>query len=116
MALELHIPACKSFPAQPYHLPQLEQPLRIQIEGPLVSVEKLLPGTEWQLKWPRQPYLQPTGVELAKIVYRVIYGQDVRSDVVGDMVVRDEYLGWVTVNPRPLTYVLLISLDLGTSS
>lgn len=103
MALELHIPACKSSPAHPSHPPRLEQPLRIQVEGPLVPIEKLLPGIEWQLIWPRQAHLQPASAELAKIAYRVIYGQDVRPDVVGDMVVRDEYLGWVMVGPRPWT-------------
>ncbi|KFH42619.1 hypothetical protein ACRE_066320 [Hapsidospora chrysogenum ATCC 11550] len=38
---------------------------------------------------------QPAGPELAKLAYKAIYGQDVRPSVENDLVVRDEYLGWV---------------------
>ncbi|OTB16994.1 hypothetical protein K445DRAFT_316515 [Daldinia sp. EC12] len=38
---------------------------------------------------------QPAGPALARLTYQQIYGRDVRTDVDGDMVVRDEYLGWV---------------------
>jgi hypothetical protein len=38
---------------------------------------------------------QPAAPELAKLTYRSIYGQDVRPEVIGDVIVRDEYLGWV---------------------
>ncbi|RMJ06855.1 hypothetical protein CDV36_013534 [Fusarium kuroshium] len=105
MALDLHIPPCIHSPAQPRYPPPLEQPLRIQIEGPLVSIEKLLPGVEWQLEGPCRPSLQPTGPELARVAFRTIYGQDVRPDVDGDIVVRDEYLGWVMEDPKPWTRI-----------
>lgn len=42
---------------------------------------------------------QPAGPELARLAYREIYGQDVRPEVAGDVVVRDEYLGWVIEKP-----------------
>ncbi|GAB1312194.1 SnoaL-like domain-containing protein [Madurella fahalii] len=72
MAFELHIPPCISNPAHPLHPPPPEKPLRIQIEGP------------------------PAGPEIAKLVYRTVYGRDARPELANDMVVRDEYLGWVT--------------------
>ncbi|KAI1141371.1 hypothetical protein F5Y05DRAFT_259054 [Hypoxylon sp. FL0543] len=104
MALELHIPPCISTPAHPFHLPPVDKPLRIQIEGPLVSVQKLLPGITWHTDIRFHVFPQPAGPELAKLTYEKIYGQKVRSDVAGDMVVRDEYLGWV-MEERPITRI-----------
>jgi hypothetical protein len=37
---------------------------------------------------------------LANLTYETIYGHPVRPDVEGDLVVRDEYLGWV-IEARP---------------
>ncbi|KAM5347066.1 hypothetical protein ACJ41O_010071 [Fusarium nematophilum] len=105
MALDLHIPPCIRSPAHPRHPPPLEQPLRIQIEGPLVSIEKLLPGVRWQLDGPSRPSVQPAGPELARVAFRALYGQDARPDVDGNMIVRDEYLGWVMEDPRPWTKI-----------
>ncbi|OTA59739.1 hypothetical protein K449DRAFT_385073 [Hypoxylon sp. EC38] len=45
----------------------------------------------------------PAGPELAKLIYQKIYGREVRSEIAGDMVVRDEYLGWVM--ERPITRI-----------
>jgi hypothetical protein len=94
MAFELHIPPCIATPAHPLHSPPPEQPLRIQIEGPLVSIQKLLPDIPWRTEV-APVFPQPAGPELAKLAYRKIYGREIRPEVVGDMVVRDEYLGWV---------------------
>ena len=77
--------------------------MRIQIEGPLVSIQKLIPQATWQLDNLTLPFLQPSGRELAKVAYRAIYGCEAREDVVNDMIVRDEYLGWL--QSPPLRYV-----------
>lgn len=36
---------------------------------------------------------QPAGPALARLTYQKIYGQDVRRDIAGDMVIQDKYLG-----------------------
>lgn len=105
MALNLHIPPCMRSAAEPRHPPPVDQPLRIQIEGPLSSINKLLPGVEWQLEGVFRPSLQPAGQELARVAFRTIYGHDIRPEIDGDMVVRDEYLGWVQEDARPWRYV-----------
>ncbi|KAI1117910.1 hypothetical protein F5Y14DRAFT_400405 [Nemania sp. NC0429] len=43
----------------------------------------------------------PGGTGLAKLAYRALYGTDVRSEIARDMVVRDQYLGWVNEGKRP---------------
>ncbi|OTA91911.1 hypothetical protein M434DRAFT_75445 [Hypoxylon sp. CO27-5] len=103
MALELHIPPCISSPAHPFHPPPLDQPLRIQIEGPLASIQKLFPGISWHANIMPSAFPHPAGPELAKLTYQKIYGREVRSEIAGDMVVRDEYLGWVM--ERPITRI-----------
>ncbi|EHK26114.1 uncharacterized protein TRIVIDRAFT_218286 [Trichoderma virens Gv29-8] len=103
MALELYIPPCIRTPAHPFHLPPWKKPLRICIEGPLVSVQKLLPDVQWHVSDSRfLVFPQPAGPELAKLTYRALYGREVSSQITGDMVVRDEYLGWVMKDRRPL--------------
>ncbi|KID97583.1 hypothetical protein MAJ_06455, partial [Metarhizium majus ARSEF 297] len=93
MALELHIPPCIRTPSHPRHPPQFAIPLRIQIEGPLTSIQKLFPEVHWNLEDPDFP--QPVGPMLARLAYQVIYGGQDRADVANDLIVRDEYLGWV---------------------
>ncbi|PNH53256.1 hypothetical protein VD0002_g2371 [Verticillium dahliae] len=101
MAPELYIPSCIREPAHPFHPPPLGKPLRIQIEGPLVSVKKLLPDTPWHVSYILTSFPQIAGPLLAKLTFEKIYGHPVRPDVEGDLVVRDEYLGWVReVRPR----------------
>lgn len=95
MGYELYIPPCIHDPAHPLHPPPLEKPLRISIEGPLPAIEKLLPSITWHTDLRNVVFPQPAAHELAKMTYRAIYGQDVRPEVPGDMIVRDEYLGWV---------------------
>jgi hypothetical protein len=101
MALELYIPSCIRTPTHPLHHPPLDKALRIQIEGPLVSIQKLLPQIPWHVDCVPTVFPQPAGPELAKLAYRTIFGRDVRPEVCGDIVVRDEYLGWVR-EARPL--------------
>lgn len=96
MAFELHIPPCICTPAHPFHPPPLEKPLRIQIDGPLVAIERLLPGISWHTDPLSPVFPQRAGPELAELAYRAIYKRNVRPEFVDDLVVRDEYLGWVT--------------------
>ncbi|KAG8169257.1 hypothetical protein KVR01_000002 [Diaporthe batatas] len=103
MGYELCIPACVCDPAHPYHPPPLDKPLRIQIDGPLVAIEKLLPSASWHTNPLALVFPQPAAPDLAKLAYRAIYGHDVRPDVIGDAIVRDEYLGWV--NEKPLNKI-----------
>lgn len=95
MALPLHIPRCVHTPAGQYHLPPPDQPLRIQIEGPLVAIQRLLPHTPWLLDPLDQQFPQPAGPELARLTYQAMYGRDFRPEIPGDLVVQDEYLGWM---------------------
>lgn len=69
--------------------------MRVQIDGPLVSIQKLLPDVPWHVDVCKPIFPQPAGPELARVAYRAIYGQDVRPQIADDLVVRDEYLGWV---------------------
>jgi len=99
MAFVLYIPERNGeCPCSP-HRPELQKALRIQIEGPLSSIDKLLPGTTWKTNIDSTVFPQPAGLELAKLTYQKLYGQDVRSEIPGDMIVRDEYLGWVVEEP-----------------
>lgn len=95
MGYELYIPPCIHDPPHPLHPPPLDKPLRISIEGPLPAIEKLLPSRTWPNDPSKVVFPQPAANDLAKMTYRAIYGQDVRPEVAGDIIVRDEYLGWV---------------------
>jgi hypothetical protein len=102
MALDLDILPCISNPAHHLHPPPSEQSLRIQIEGPLVSIQKLLPKIPWHTDITAHVFPQPVAIELAKLAYRKVYGRDIRPEVAGDLVVRDEYLGWVMEEGIPI--------------
>ncbi|KAK1948817.1 hypothetical protein LY78DRAFT_595120 [Colletotrichum sublineola] len=98
MALELYIPPCILDPPYDLHPPPPERPLRIQIEGPLVSIEKLFPAVQWKIPLSNtSEYFQPAGPMLAALTYKHLYGReaDDRADASGDLVIRDEYLGWI---------------------
>ncbi|OTB01979.1 hypothetical protein M426DRAFT_265280 [Hypoxylon sp. CI-4A] len=86
MALELHIPRCIHSTPHFLHPPPLEKPLRIQIEGPSISMERLFPGIEWRTNPLSLKFPQLAGPELARITYQKLYGRKVRPEVVGDMV------------------------------
>ncbi|KJK90304.1 hypothetical protein H633G_05834 [Metarhizium anisopliae BRIP 53284] len=94
MALPLYIPKCIQSPAHCFHPPPLEKPVRIHIEGPLVSIQKLLPEVSWHVDAQEKKF-QQAGAKLAELTYRTIYGHDVRLYVENDLIIRDEYLGWV---------------------
>lgn len=96
MGYELHIPPCVSNPAHPFHPPPLEKPLRIQIEGPKVAIQKLFPSILWHTDPLALVFPQLASHELARMTYQAVYGRDARPEVATDVVVRDEYLGWVT--------------------
>ncbi|KAH7376240.1 hypothetical protein B0T11DRAFT_271886 [Plectosphaerella cucumerina] len=94
--LELYIPPCILDAAHVWHSPPVDKPLRIQIEGPAVSIEKLLPDVPWSLGRWLPPFPQFPGPELAKLTYRVLYGQEPflgpSESTAPDLAVRDEYL------------------------
>jgi hypothetical protein len=94
-ALPLYIPPCVTKPSHPFHLPPVEQPLRIHIEGPLLALRKLLPGVSWHVANYSPDFPMSGGPKLAELAFQQIYHRKVRHDVAGDMVVRDEYMGWV---------------------
>ncbi|GIK05190.1 hypothetical protein Aspvir_009293 [Aspergillus viridinutans] len=95
MALPLYIPRCIHTPASQCHLPPPDKPLRIQIEGPLIAIQRLLPHIPWRLDPLDRTFPQPAGPELARLTYQKVYGRDISPEVPGDLVVRDEYLGWM---------------------
>lgn len=47
--LRLSIPPCTLNPSHQNHFPTLDKPLRVQIEGPLTAIQKLLGDVEWSL-------------------------------------------------------------------
>ncbi|TGJ87561.1 hypothetical protein E0Z10_g1178 [Xylaria hypoxylon] len=91
MALELYIPPCIHTPAHALHLPPLERPLRIQIDGPLTSIQKLVPDASWDIEAYAPDFPMPGGIALAKLVYRALY----KTDAPSDMAIRYQYLGWI---------------------
>ncbi|KAJ3562433.1 hypothetical protein NPX13_g8568 [Xylaria arbuscula] len=101
MALELYIPPCIRSPIHPHHPPPPDKPLRIQIEGPLVAVERLFPNIQWHVEGIKPEFPQPAGLKLAELTYSLLYGRKPSPDIQGDLVVRNEYLDWL-VHPRPV--------------
>ncbi|KAL5316309.1 hypothetical protein ACEPPN_015354 [Leptodophora sp. 'Broadleaf-Isolate-01'] len=102
MALELFIPPCIHNPRHCLHPPPPTRPLRIQIQGPLESIQKLLPKISWD-KIVRFP--QPGGLELASLTRRALYGEEGLEEAGGIPAVRDEYLAWAMEGRRPLDYI-----------
>jgi hypothetical protein len=100
MALPLYIPPCIHPLPHPSHPPPLSKSIRIQIDGPLVAIQKLLPEAVWYTELLTLKFPQPAGVELAKLAYQAIYECIPRPEVNGDLVIRDEYLGWLMDPPR----------------
>ena len=109
MPLELYIPPCVTNPASALHPPPPDKPLRVQVEGPLVSIEKLLPNSYSSTDGKKRPvwpndvrnlvFPQPGGKVLAELAFQSIYGRASRPEIAGDFVLRDEYLGWVQEVP-----------------
>ena len=107
MALEPYISKFKATPAHCFHPPPFDQPLRIRIEGPTIGVERLLPGVSWHTDTQYLEFPQPAaGPELANLAFRVIYRREPEPE---DVVIRNEYLGWVV--EQPSTWANLICLS-----
>ncbi|KAH7317656.1 hypothetical protein BKA65DRAFT_609389 [Rhexocercosporidium sp. MPI-PUGE-AT-0058] len=104
VSLPLYIPPCLTNPPHHFHPPSPEQPLRIQIEGPLLALQKLLPEVSWHIPHNFPKFPLEGGPKLAELAFRTIYHRDVRPDFAGDMVVRDEYKGWL-VEARPIVMI-----------
>ncbi|PQK18042.1 hypothetical protein BB8028_0010g00310 [Beauveria bassiana] len=102
MALDLCIHACIQKPRHRLHPPPANTPLRIRIQGPLETIEKLLPDVKWHniVSFP-----QPGGVELARLTHEALYGKEVHAETRCRLVVRDEYLAWAMSERRPLSYI-----------
>lgn len=99
MVLELYIHPCIHNPPHRLHPPPSNQPLRIQIQGPLESIQKLVPNISWH---PIASFPQPGGVQLANLTHGKLYGQGDPEGPNDALVVRDEYLAWVMEGRRPL--------------
>jgi hypothetical protein len=106
-ALELHIPPCIHDPPHCHHPPHPDKPLRIDIQGPLECIHKLLPGTTWHTSNFRYTFPQVAGPKLASLTLQKLYEQETYARIYGgegegqeDVVVRDEYLAWVTDGKR----------------
>jgi len=89
MALELHIPPCIHKSRHRLHPPPFNTPLRVRIQGPLETIQKLLPNVSW---YPIRPFPQPGGLKLANLAHQNLYG---RKGDGAALAVRDEYLAWV---------------------
>lgn len=89
----LYIPLCIRTPPGHLHLPPPEQPLKIEIEGPLVAIQRLLPHMPWRLDKPVLTFTGLAGSELLKLAYQKIYGPDICPDIPADLLAWDEYLG-----------------------
>ncbi|KAI9667755.1 MAG: hypothetical protein M1821_000572 [Bathelium mastoideum] len=96
MAFELFIPKCTHAPAHELHSPSVERPLRINIEGPLVSIQRLLPNVTWHMETEAPDFPQEGGPALAKLTYETLYERSLDNETGDEVVIRDEYLGWVT--------------------
>lgn len=47
------------------------------------------------------------GPKLAELVFEKLYGRKVQHDIAGDMVVMDEYKGWIPKAPPYVIYIIL---------
>ncbi|KAB8346223.1 hypothetical protein FH972_023268 [Carpinus fangiana] len=98
MALELHIPHCIHSPAHPHHMPPEEKPLRVQIEGLLVSIKKLIPGTEGHVEVRNRVFPHAAGPVLARLAFEKVYGRHPRPrEVPGDLTIRDDQIDYYGV-------------------
>jgi hypothetical protein len=85
MTPPLHMTPCIQSPPQSHHPPPRDKPLRVRVQGPLVTIQKLLPDTPWH---PIGTFPQPGGIQLANLTQKHLYGGgELRAAAV-----RDEYL------------------------
>jgi len=97
MALELYIPPCIDTPPHSNHFPSPERALRIHIQGPLVSIQRLLPGVRFHYDDWGKPFPQPAAPKLAELTFRAIYGRATNPGE--ELIIRDEYNAWVREPP-----------------
>ncbi|KAF5619483.1 hypothetical protein F52700_11766 [Fusarium sp. NRRL 52700] len=95
MVHSLYIPPCLINPTHHHHPPPVQKSLRIQIEGPLVSIERLLPNVPWHVDVGNPIFPQPAARKLAELTYRALYGNNALLGMESRLAVRDEYLGWI---------------------
>ncbi|KAK1975434.1 hypothetical protein LZ30DRAFT_808466 [Colletotrichum cereale] len=114
MAFELYIPPCIADPQCDLHPPPFERPLRTQTDGPLVSIEEVPRGIQWNLPLvdPTE-YFQPAGAKLAALTYKHLCGRDPEdgADVSGDLVLWDKYLNLIKHESRELLQVNILEID-----
>ncbi len=72
MPLKLYIHPCIHRPHHHLHPPPFNCALRIRIQGPLESIEKLLPTAPWRKIG---PFPQQGGLELARLTQEALYGK-----------------------------------------
>jgi hypothetical protein len=97
--LKLFIPRCIHEPPHENHPPSPHKPLRIEIQGPLETIQKLLPDVDWH---PLATFPQPGGRALAKLTHEALYGEDSICSSEGSLSLRDEYLAWAMDGRKPL--------------
>ena len=91
-ALPLYIPPCIHNPPHRHHPPKINSPLRVHIQGPLQTIQKLLPHTSWEAP---TDFPQPGALPLAEIASKALFKNDAASSDNNMITVRDEYLGWL---------------------
>ncbi|KAF2788609.1 hypothetical protein K505DRAFT_353095 [Melanomma pulvis-pyrius CBS 109.77] len=69
MALQLYISPCIHKSPHRLHPPPADKPLRNQIQGPLDSVQKLLPTVLWSNI---MPFLQPGMLMFARLIHQIL--------------------------------------------
>jgi len=95
MTLELYIPPCVDTPPHPNHFPSPDRALRICIQGPLVSIQKLIPGVEFRYEDWGKPFPQLAASKLAELAFRAIYNRPTDPEKGEKLPIRDEYNAWI---------------------
>ena len=98
MALGLCIPPCVNRPPRRLYPPPPDKPLRVRIQGPLESIQKLLPNASWRKI---VPFPQPGGQELANLTHQTLFERE-GLNMADALTVRDEYLAYALEGRRPL--------------
>jgi hypothetical protein len=99
MALKLFIPPCIHNLRHKNHPPPPRQPLRVEVQGSLETIQKLLPDVAWH---PLKSFPQPGGRALASLIHQSLHGGDGLCSSKSELSVRHEYLAWAMEGRRPL--------------
>jgi hypothetical protein len=73
MALKLAMLLCIHNPPHQDHFPPLHKPLRIETQGPLETIQKVLVDVVWHSL---KPFLQPVGRTLESLTRQTLYRDD----------------------------------------